>query len=99
MLRRLRTPNGPLGTLSVASAVLLALVGAVGAVAMLVSLARSWTARDVIAHLGMREPSTWSRTIVLGAEPRQWNEQEWQRHPGCGCCWPADSPASGTMEP
>ena len=39
MLRRLRTPPGPLGTLSVASAVLLGLVGAAGAVAMLVSLA------------------------------------------------------------
>ena len=53
----------------------------------LAALALAWAARDVVAHLDGREPSTWSRTLVLSAEPARRDEHEWRRHPQCGCCW------------
>lgn len=55
----------------------------------LVSAALAWAVRDVVAHLGGREPSTWSRTLVLGPEPAADRGQTWLRHPRCGCCWDA----------
>lgn len=60
--------------------------------------ALAWAVRDVSAHLSGREPSTWSRTLLLGPEPARRQEQSWLRHPDCGCCWPGDAPSSGTME-
>ena len=57
----------------------------------LTSVALSWAVRDIVAHLEGRQPSTWSRTVQLGAEPVQRREQAWLRHPQCGCCWPAES--------
>jgi hypothetical protein len=63
----------------------------------LASLATAWAVRDVVAHLDGREPSTWSRTLVLSAEPAKRSEQEWLRHPQCGCWWSADAHMSGTM--
>ena len=54
---------------------------------VLVSLALTWVLRDALAHLAGREPSTWSRTLFLGAQPRLRSEQEWPRHPRCGCFW------------
>lgn len=60
-------------------------------------LALAWAVRDVVAHLDGREPSTWSRTLLLAADPARRSEQKWLRHPKCGCCWRADSHMSGTM--
>ncbi len=54
----------------------------------LTSVALSWAVRDVVAHLDGREPSTWSRTVQLAAEPVQRSEHAWLRHPRCGCSWP-----------
>ncbi len=56
----------------------------------LASVALAWAVRDVLAHLAGRVPSTWSRTISLGAEPTERREQRWLRHPHCGCSWPSD---------
>jgi hypothetical protein len=64
----------------------------------LLALALSWAARDVVAHLGGREPATFSRTIRFGREPAHRDEQTWLRHPDCGCSWPALNPSSGTIE-
>ena len=59
----------------------------------LASVALSWAVRDLVAHLRGREPSTWSRTVHLGAEPVRRHEHTWLRHPKCGCSWPAESSA------
>ena len=59
--------------------------------------ALAWAVRDVAAHLAAKVPSTWSRTLVLGPEPARREEQEWPRHPDCGCCWSGHAPSSGTM--
>jgi hypothetical protein len=64
----------------------------------LLSLVLSWAARDVVAHRTGREPATFSRTIRFGREPARRQEQEWPRHPDCGCCWPGLNPSSGTIE-
>jgi bacteriocin biosynthesis cyclodehydratase domain-containing protein len=53
----------------------------------LAHVALAWAVRDVVAHLAGAEPATWSRTLHLGAEPAQRHEQQWLRHPQCGCCW------------
>lgn len=53
----------------------------------LASVVLGWAVRDLVAHLAGAEPSTWSRTIHLGAQPAQRHERQWLRHPGCGCCW------------
>jgi hypothetical protein len=53
----------------------------------LASLAVSWAARDVVAHLRGREPSTWARTVVLSPTPTHRREEDWTLHPRCGCCW------------
>jgi hypothetical protein len=63
----------------------------------LASLALAWAVRDVVAHLDGGEPSTWSRTLFLPAEPASRIEREWRRHPQCGCSWSADGALSGTM--
>lgn len=63
----------------------------------LASLAVSWAVRDVVAHLAGRRPDTWSRTVFLDPDPARRQEQNWSRHPECGCCWSAVDPASGTM--
>jgi bacteriocin biosynthesis cyclodehydratase domain-containing protein len=63
----------------------------------LVALAVSWAVRDVVAHLDGRRPDTWSRTVFLDPDPARRREQDWSRHPECGCCWSAHAPASGTM--
>jgi bacteriocin biosynthesis cyclodehydratase domain-containing protein len=55
----------------------------------LVAVALAWVARDVVAHLEGREPSTWSRTLSLGADPARRHEHTWLRHPQCGCSWSA----------
>ncbi|HSK33052.1 MAG TPA: TOMM precursor leader peptide-binding protein [Propionicimonas sp.] len=55
----------------------------------LAAVALAWVVRDVVAHLGGREPATWSRTLFLGPQPAVRSEQPWLRHPGCGCCWGA----------
>jgi hypothetical protein len=60
-------------------------------------VAVAWAARDIAAHLEGRTPSTWSRTFLLGREPTSRTEQDWSRHPQCGCCWSALGPWSGTM--
>ncbi len=54
------------------------------------SFALAWAVRDVVAHVTGREPSTWSRTVLLGRSTTQRTEQTWSRHPQCGCCWPVD---------
>lgn len=64
----------------------------------LAALALAWAVRDVAAHLAGHEPSTWSRTVSLAADPTRRSEREWLRHPECGCCWRADAHMSGTME-
>jgi len=65
----------------------------------LTSVALAWAVRDVVAHLAGVEPSTWSRTVHLGAAPTSHTERTWLRHPRCGCCWPDDalSPQSGPL--
>jgi bacteriocin biosynthesis cyclodehydratase domain-containing protein len=63
----------------------------------LVTLATAWAVRDVLAHLDGRRPDTWSRTVFLDPDPAQREEQDWSRHPECGCCWSAHDPPSGTM--
>ncbi len=63
----------------------------------LAAVAVAWVVRDVVAHLGGREPSTWSRTLNLSSDPANRHEQEWLRHPRCGCCWAADALPSGTI--
>jgi hypothetical protein len=64
----------------------------------LASLALAWSVRDVMAHLDGLEPSTWSRTLLLTADPSNRIDQEWRRHPQCGCTWSAEGASSGTME-
>ena len=64
---------------------------------VLATVAVAWAVRDVVAHLDGRRPSTWSRTLFLGPEPSHRHEQDWSRHPECGCSWPANDPLSGTM--
>ena len=63
----------------------------------LAALAHAWAVRDVIAHLDGSRPATWSRTIQLGPEAAHRREQDWSRHPECGCCWSVHDLASGTM--
>ncbi len=63
----------------------------------LAALALAWAVRDVAAHLAGREPSTWSRTILLSDAPARRVEHSWLRHPRCGCCWQAHHRLSGTM--
>ena len=65
--------------------------------AALTTLVAGWAVRDLAAYTAGREPSTWSRTWRLGAEPTQMSEERWLRHPGCGCSWNAGPPACGTM--
>jgi bacteriocin biosynthesis cyclodehydratase domain-containing protein len=64
---------------------------------VLEALAHAWAVRDVVAHLEGRRPATWSRTVHLGPDPARRDEQDWSRHPECGCCWSAHSLGSGTM--
>jgi hypothetical protein len=56
----------------------------------LATLVASWAVRDVAAHAAGEEPSTWSRTLILGARPTEIRQETWLRHPGCGCSWPTD---------
>jgi hypothetical protein len=58
----------------------------------LATLALSWAVRDVAAHATGVEPSTWSRTLSLGARPTELRQETWLRHPECGCSWPVDHP-------
>lgn len=60
----------------------------------LAAVALAWATRDVITYLEGREPSTWSRTWHLGAEPAAPHAQSWSRHPRCGCCWTGDAAVS-----
>jgi bacteriocin biosynthesis cyclodehydratase domain-containing protein len=62
------------------------------------ALAAAWAVRDVVAHLDGRRPATWSRTVFLDPDPSVRVEEDWSRHPECGCCWSALAPLSGTME-
>jgi bacteriocin biosynthesis cyclodehydratase domain-containing protein len=64
---------------------------------VLTALALAWAVRDVVAHLDGRRPATWSRTVFLDPEPSLRWEQDWSRHPECGCSWSVHDPASGTM--
>jgi hypothetical protein len=64
---------------------------------VLAAVALAWAVRDVVAHLDGRRPSTWSRTLFLDPEPSHRREEDWTRHPECGCCWSAHAPLSGTM--
>jgi bacteriocin biosynthesis cyclodehydratase domain-containing protein len=64
---------------------------------LLATLAVAWAVRDAVAHLDGRRPATWSRTVFLDPEPTHRREQDWSRHPECGCSWSADALASGTM--
>ena len=36
---------------------------------LLATVAVAWAVRDVVAHLDGRRPSTWSRTLLLDADP------------------------------
>jgi bacteriocin biosynthesis cyclodehydratase domain-containing protein len=65
---------------------------------VLATVAVAWAVRDVVAHLEGRRPSTWSRTLFLDDEPSRRQEEDWSRHPQCGCCWAPHGPLSGTME-
>lgn len=65
---------------------------------LLATVAAAWAVRDVVAHLEGRRPSTWSRTLLLDAEPSSSNAEDWSRHPQCGCSWPTTDRLSGTME-
>jgi bacteriocin biosynthesis cyclodehydratase domain-containing protein len=56
----------------------------------LVALATAWAVRDVTAYTRGAEPSTWSRTTTLGAQPTELRQDAWLRHPDCGCSWPVD---------
>jgi bacteriocin biosynthesis cyclodehydratase domain-containing protein len=58
----------------------------------LVSLTVAWAVRDLAAWVEGREPSTWSRTIHLGADLTYRLERPWLRHPQCGCSWSAEPP-------
>ncbi len=64
---------------------------------LLAAVAVAWAVRDVVAHLDGRRPSTWSRTLLLDVEPSRSEEEDWSRHPQCGCSWPAPDQLSGTM--
>ena len=64
---------------------------------VLTALAHAWAVRDVVAHLDGRRPATWSRTVWLDPEPAHRQEQDWSRHPECGCSWSGHTPLSGTM--
>jgi bacteriocin biosynthesis cyclodehydratase domain-containing protein len=64
---------------------------------VLAAVATAWAVRDVVAHLEGRLPSTWSRTLFLDADPAHRREEDWSRHPECGCSWPTHDPLSGTM--
>lgn len=66
---------------------------------LLAVLAVTWAVRDVVAHLGGRRPSTWSRTLWWDPEPADRQEQGWLRHPECGCSWSPGAHAWGTMGP
>jgi bacteriocin biosynthesis cyclodehydratase domain-containing protein len=64
---------------------------------VLATLALAWAVRDVLAHLDGRRPATWSRTLFLDSEPSRRREEDWSRHPECGCCWSAHPRVSGTI--
>jgi len=64
---------------------------------LLPAVAVAWAVRDVVAHLEGRRPATWSRTLVFDDDPTVRREEDWSRHPECGCCWAAHDPLSGTM--
>jgi bacteriocin biosynthesis cyclodehydratase domain-containing protein len=64
---------------------------------VLATLAVAWAVRDVVAHLDGRRPATWSRTLFFDPEPSRGREEDWSRHPECGCCWSAHTRASGTI--
>ncbi len=63
----------------------------------LVRVALAWAVRDLLAHLGGRQPSTWSGTLTWGDLPAPPTLVEWRRHPRCGCVWQPAQPPSGTM--
>ena len=65
---------------------------------LLATVAVAWAVRDVVARIDGRRPSTWSRTVFLDPEPAHRREEDWSRHPECGCSWPAHGALSGTME-
>ena len=64
---------------------------------VLAAMAVAWAVHDVVAHLDGHRPSTWSRTLLFDRDPSRRREQNWSRHPECGCCWSAHTPLSGTM--
>lgn len=64
---------------------------------VLAAVATTWAVRDVVAHLEGRLPTTWSRTLFLDTDPAHPREEDWSRHPECGCSWLAHDPLSGTM--
>src|SRR4051794_26115707 len=64
---------------------------------VLTALALAWAVRDVVAFLDGKRPATWSRTLFLDPDPSLHQEQDWSRHPECGCSWSAHALASGTM--
>ena len=53
----------------------------------LAAIALAWAVRDVVVHLDGGQPSTWSRTLLLGPDPTQRREDAWLRHPMCACCF------------
>ncbi len=62
----------------------------------LAAIALAWAVRDVVVHLDGGQPSTWSRTLLLGPDPTQRREDAWLRHPMCACCFADDALATGT---
>jgi bacteriocin biosynthesis cyclodehydratase domain-containing protein len=62
----------------------------------LAAIALAWAVRDVVVHLDGGQPSTWSRTLLLGPDPTQRREDRWLRHPMCACCFADDALATAT---
>ncbi len=62
----------------------------------LAAIALAWAVRDVVVHLDGGQPSTWSRTLLLGPDPTQRREDTWLRHPMCACCFADDALATAT---
>ncbi|EON24681.1 MULTISPECIES: hypothetical protein [Nocardioides] len=52
----------------------------------LMSIALAWAVRDLATWQAGGLPTTWSTTVLLGADLRP-EVTRWPRHPHCGCSW------------
>lgn len=52
----------------------------------MLTIGLGWAVRDLATWQAGGLPTTWSRTITIGADLDPVVDH-WQRHPHCGCCW------------